>query len=289
MIKKKITLWVVIAATVVCSCDENYIEVSKPQIVVEGWIGENDFPVVIVTQNIPISEDYTPLDDLSKYIVKWAKVSVSDGSDSVILTGKYDKGYYPPYIYTTGRMRGKAGKKYMLKVEYDDKTITASTTIPLQSPKVNGTSVERCEESDTLYKIAINFTDDAFQKNYYQFFTCVGARNKQFLASYLGSIDDAVLNGTTNFTVYRGRQITDFNNYTPYFSVNDTVSVKLAQIDEVSYTFWDEFSKTIANASNMFLAPYTNIHHNISGGTGYWCGMNDTILHFRMSDYKTVP
>lgn len=43
MIKRKIIPWVVMAAMVVCSCDENYIEVSKPQIVVEGWIGENDF------------------------------------------------------------------------------------------------------------------------------------------------------------------------------------------------------------------------------------------------------
>lgn len=284
--KNKIILSLLfVSAIILTCCDDNYIEVSKPQTVVEGWIEDNGFPVVILTRNMPISEEYTPLNNLSNYIIKWAKVTISDGTDSVVLTGKYDKGYYPPYIYTTGRMRGKAGKSYTLKVEYDDKIITASTTIPAYPPLVNETRVGKNEKSDTLYKIVINFTDDIHTKNYYQLFTRVGAKNKQFIASYLGSIDDTILKDTTNFTVFKGRSISDNKKYTPYFCINDTVAVKFAQIDEVAYKFWDEYTKTIANASNMFLAPHTNIHNNIHGGTGYWCGMNDTTMYINLSDY----
>ena len=132
------------------ACDGDYMPVQDSHLVVEGWIEDDGYPTVIVTLSIPITEDYVPADTLSSYIVRWAKVTVYCDGDSVVLTGKYDSGYYPPYIYTTSGMRGEAGKTYSLKVEYKDMTATAITKIPSR-PDVQQFKLEKCQDSDTLY------------------------------------------------------------------------------------------------------------------------------------------
>lgn len=81
------------------SCTVDYFVDNKSEIVVEGWIEDNKPPMVILSKTLTLSDEYQSLTDLRDYIVTWAKVSVSDGVDTVVLTGKYDPGYFPPYIY----------------------------------------------------------------------------------------------------------------------------------------------------------------------------------------------
>ncbi len=264
------------------ACDADYLPDQKPHLVVEGWIEDGDFPVVIVTQSIPMSEDYTSSDSLGNYIVRWATVTVYCGEDSVILTGKYANGYFPPYIYTTSWMRGEAGKTYLLKVEYKDMKVSAVTTIP-GKPDVKRFFLEKCTDSDSLYQAKVVFADNKDEKNYYQLFTRVGANNRQYLASYLGSMDDAILGDTTEVAAYRGHEVLSMLDYTPYFRPNDTISVKLSQIDEVSYHFWDDYTKNLSLSKNPFLAPQRSIRSNIVNGSGYWCGMNS------VKEYFVVP
>ena len=279
---RTIVCFIVFLATMLTSCDENHLAVTQLQLVVEGWIEDGGYPVVIVTSSIPISEEYMPAETLSDYIVRWATVTVYCGEDSAVLTGKYDKGYFPPYIYTTSRMKGEQGKNYSLKVEYKDMVATATTTIPPR-PDVMRFRLERCEDSDTMYQVKAVFTDNKEEKNYYQLFSKVGAENKQYLASYLGSIDDDVLGDTTEVAVYRGHEMLSTMDYTPYFRPNDTISVKLSQIDEASFHFWDDYIKILSLSSNPFMAPQRSIRYNIVNGFGYWCGMNS------VKDYFVIP
>ena len=161
---RTIVCFIVFLATMLTSCDENHLAVTQPQLVVEGWIEDGGYPVVIVTSSIPISEEYMPAETLSDYIVRWATVTVYCGEDSAVLTGKYDKGYFPPYIYTTSRMKGEQGKNYSLKVEYKDMVATATTTIPPR-PDVMRFRLEKCEDSDTMYQVKVVFTDNKEEKN----------------------------------------------------------------------------------------------------------------------------
>lgn len=253
-----------------CTDNSERMETDTSNLIVEGWIENEGFPVVILSRSLPVSNDYQNIDSLSDYIVRWAKVTISDGNDSVVLTGKYDKGYFPPYIYTSSRMRGEAGKTYYLTAEYRDMRATAKTTIPAILG-ICSFRVERCMDSDTLFQIRAVFKDNPTEKNFYQFFTRVGTNTKQYQASYLGSIDDEVLKGETDMTVYRGHQLRD-KDYTPYFLVDDTVSVKFSQVDEVSFRIWDSYTKMQSLSSNMFFSTSSDIESNIIGGYGYWCG-----------------
>lgn len=265
------------------SCSGDYLPEQNDELVVEGWIEDNGFPVVILTKNINISNKYQSLDSLSSRIVRWAKVTVSDGEKSVVLTGRYMKGYTPPYIYTTSHFRGEAGKTYLLTVEYGDFHATATTTIP-NTQKIDELSVERCAQSDTLYQISLRYNDDEAEQNYYQIFTRVGGRDvRQYLAAYLGTIDNRVVKPKTKIPVYRGRDINTLD-YTPYYTINDTVAVKFAHIDSTSYNFWYDYTRNLTTAGNMFFATAASLRSNIIGGTGYWCGMGSDIKYVAIRD-----
>ena len=273
-----------ILAALLASCDDvEQPSPGLPSLVVEGWIEDGGFPVVILTTTLPVSSDYTNINNLGDHLLRWAKVTVSDGQDSVVLTGKYDSGYFPPYIYTTGRMRGKAGRCYTLTADYRQWHATATTTIP-SPPAVDGYRVERAAGSDTLYRITARLNDNAEEKNYYQIFTKTGSASKQYAASYLGCIDDAVLDGPADIPVYRPHLMTG-GKYTPYFSVNDTVYVKFAQIDRASFRFWNEYIKSQSLANNMFLYTSSNLPSNITGGLGYWCGYGSAEGMFIIRNY----
>lgn len=264
-----------------CTGEELQYETAS-ELVVEGWIEAGDFPVVILTRTLPVHDKELNLDELNDYLIRWAKVTIYDGQDSVVLTGIFDRGYYPPYIYTTGRMRGEVGKTYTLDVKYENYHATATTTIPAR-PQLDTLLVKPCEDNDTLFQIHITFTDNPSEINYYQALTRVGTSTKQYIASYLGCIDDTTIESPTNLSVYRGHQLNS-ENYTPYFSINDTVSVEFSQIDRESFLFWNDYIQSLTLAKNMFLATSTNIRSNITGGNGYWCGRGSTKRHIIIRD-----
>ncbi len=265
-------------------CDEGLdIQDESSQMVVEGWIEDGGFPVVMLTRSLPVSTEYQSIDDMGDYLLRWAKVTIDDGTDSVVLTGKYDDGYYPPFVYTTSRMKGEAGRHYSLKVEYRDYYATATTTIPLSLPSRCAFRVERCNDADTLFQIKAFFKDNPTEKNFYQFFIREGTATKQYQASYLGTFDDAVLDTVVDVPVYRGQQL-GRKKYTPYFKNTDTVSVKLANIDEVSFRFWNSYTKTLSLSNNMFLSTSSDIETNIFGGRGYWCGYSTVVDYIVIRD-----
>ncbi len=179
-------------------------------------------------------------------------------------------------------MRGKAGRQYSLTVEYRDYYATSKTSIP-SAPEYCVFSVERTAGSDTLFQIKARFKDNPAEKNYYQFFIRVGTQTKQYLASYLGTLDDNVLNNETVIPVYRGHQL-QLNQYSPYFSLTDSVSVKFAQIDETSFRIWDSYTKMLSLSGNMFLSTSTDMESNINGGHGYWCGYAAITNHIVIQD-----
>ena len=160
-----------------CATDVVFSQ-DSPEIVVEGWIEDGGFPVVIVTTSVPVSTDYKDWDTLMDHLVRWAKVSISDGEKEVILTGKMDTDYFPPYIYTTARMRGEAGKKYSLNVEYGGRTETAETTIPSKVPLEYVKVLERTDG----YGIVAGLKDNTETKDYYKFFTMVEGVDSNYVS-----------------------------------------------------------------------------------------------------------
>ncbi len=269
----------------ILSCTENCFVPEDSSLVVEGYIENDGYPVVLVSKTMPITSEERSLKSLEDYIVKWAKVSIINGNDTVILTGKYDKGFFPPYIYTTSHLKGKVGETYKLIVEYKEKTAKATTTIT-SVPNVKKYVIERCIDNDTLYQIKAIFTTKSTTRNYYQFFSRVGTSSKQYIASFLGGFYDDTSGESMEIPVYRGHHILN-HDYTPYFSIHDTVAVKCCHLDDFAYNYWNTCTESQSLSEAAMLSTTNNLPTNIEGGIGYWFGYGSTTSYFIIKDYAS--
>jgi len=266
------------------SCEKTEFPEAPSILVIEGYIDDGGFPIVMVTTTVPISTESQNVENLSEHLLRWATVSISDGENKVFLTGRIDNSYFPPYIYTTSRMRGQSGKTYTLNVEYGDYNATASTTIPpcptIDSIKVEPTAI------DSLCKVSLCFTDNSEEKNYYKIFTKKGIHSKQWLSSNFGLINDEILHGYTEYAVNQGSIITDTTTYTPFFNYSDTLSIKFATIDNVAYNYWYDYENYANLSENPLFPVINNLSTNISGGIGCWYGCGSAIVHIPLCGYK---
>ena len=273
------------------ACQEEFQE-SGEEIVVEGWIESGSAPVVMLTRTFTVTtkED---TDEEESVVLPWGKVTVSDGSESVVLTGDYDERYFPPYIYSTSRMRGVPGRTYHLTVEYGDRTVTAQTTIPM-TDSLEALTVTPCEEADSMYQITAYYDDDPATKDYYLFLTRIFNRETRYYPSFLGVIDDERLARHNKQVVQPGMHYftsTD-HKYRPYYHEKDTVLVKFARIDATTYDIHKAYGEMISLSYNPIFTSEISMPTNIQGGLGFWCGYAVTKYNVVIADSilkSTVP
>ena len=267
------------------ACNADYEVDNDPRLVVEGWIDSGGHPIVILTSTVPITEKRNNLDDLGNYIIRWARVTVSDGEEEVVLTGKLDYRYFPPYFYTTSHIRGEVGKTYRMTVSYKDFYAEAETTIPQPVP-LDSLRVLPCESNDTLWQLRAYFHDDQLQTRYYKFFTCMGRRSLMPLSSYMQTLTNEVFahgNGA-DVSVFRGRLVTEHNDYIPYFTQRDTMLVKFVTMDETSFRFWNQMEHNMALSKLPMTTTKKNPASNMRGALGYWCGYGATVYPVVVGD-----
>ena len=255
------------------ACEADIYAPHTPELVVEGWVEAGGFPVVMVTKSFPVTTDKQSKDSLAAHLVKWATVSVSDGDTTVYLTGKYDSGYFPPYIYTTTGLRAREGREYALRVEFGEYLATATTTVPA-APQAGAFRFEPTAADPEAWLATVELDDPPGEKNYYQLFSRVGGETRQVLPAYMGCFDDAALKRPAKLPIYRAHRLGANMEYTPYFLAGDTVAVKVAQVDSVAFAFWRTYGDLVSNSENQFLAPTQGLRGNVHGAQGYSHGMN---------------
>lgn len=280
--------WFLIACVCVCvwGCTDPIIPQNEQDLVVEGWIEAGDHPIVMVTTSVQVSQKYQDWSVLEENLVRWAKVTVSDGENSVVLTGKYNKDYFPPYIYTTAKMEGEVGKTYTLTVQYKGKTATATTTIPekvdLEYVKVVSSSAE-----DSEYNIIAGLKDDPATKDYYRFFTKNTKLDSTYIPSFLGLINDDVLaEGINDVSVYSGF-VLNFGSEqrSPIsFQEDDVISIRFATMDEDTYNYWEDYDDISSLSNNPFFPVNKKIRSNVSSGMGYWAGYGSSYYMVSIAD-----
>lgn len=258
-------------ASTLAACSSDYIIHEEPQLVVEGWIESGGYPHVIVTTTIPVSEKRKDLESIGDYIVRWAKVTVSDGEHEAILTGFADNSIMPPYIYRTTEIKGEPGKTYTLKVEYRNFTATATTTIPKVVP-IKSIKQNKVEGSDDNYTLTLTFDDPEPKGNYYKVFWSHGSDSRQFLSTYLGVLSDDILDREVSLEVYPGHTVNEIEDFNIFFQKGFTGCIRLCTMDYPSYEFWRDYGDALSFGRN-YLLPYTKpIRSNITGAYGCWCG-----------------
>ena len=271
--KHKTIYILMLLSLLLVSCTENKIIEAEPQIVVEGWIDAGGYPVVMLSQILPVTGHVVTDEDIRDCIIAMGKVTISDGERSIVLTGKKSDKYFPPYIYTTSKMRGEEGKTYYLTAEYKDFYATAQTTIP---PKAKIEKIITKKENGS-YSISAVINDNPEEKNYYKFFVQLVGRDNCYLSSNFAIIDDKNYTFPCTVPIDLGRSSFNSKESNKHImSEKDILMIKVAQIDNSMYNFWDDYKNIIELGINPFFRYSNSIRSNISGGSGYWAGYGAT-------------
>lgn len=288
------------------SCEKEItVRLPQPQdqIVVEGYI-ENDLPpYVFLTKNSPYFGEFD-VNELNKYFVSGAKITVFTDTDSVELVEysstlinllpeeeklELSKFFRIPLdtnlqipeisVYTVpleSSYVGKIGETYHLRIEAEGKVLTSTTTIP---QPVNfdrlWTTPHPNPKYDTLVQLKGHIQDPDTIGNYYRYFTKknTGYYTKGFQTVF----DDLLVNGQSfdiqvpyGWDRFAEDQEFDINTF-GFWHKNDTCYVKLCVIDRAHYDFWRTLENELGNQGSPF-GTFTRIRTNIRGGLGVWGG-----------------
>lgn len=270
MISFRKTLLFIGLFTLVYACKkEKNPGLYKPKFVIEGWIEAGDFPYVIITHNLPF---FTAVDSaqLAEVIIRYAKVTVSDGMETEVLTATTDNRYFPNFVYRGTSLKGKVGGKYSLKVEYAGNIMTSETEIP--NP-VRIDSLWFTAKPKNTRQLNVRIIDAANEKNYYRLYTKL-EKEVGYTPTLLANQDDQYFNGKILvLQVNRGIANNLTTKQDPYFNAGDTVIVKLSAIPASGYEFWNSLQDEILNGANPLISSANALKTNIKGpGIGIWCG-----------------
>nr|WP_319401420.1 DUF4249 domain-containing protein [uncultured Carboxylicivirga sp.] len=267
--------------SIACTKDVELDQIDyERKVVVDGWIENDRHAQVFLTMSSPFLTDYDSA-SIRNTFLNYAKVTItaSDG-ESEILTLKLRDEFFPPFVYETIKLKGEVGKSYNLEVIYQNKTITANTTIPAL-PMVD--SVIGKQVSDTSMVVQSYLEDPAGENNYYYTQIKTLHYSTRFHPSDNPLMSDKLFDGTQhNYQVKRSNQPDPLDIYgidkerpiiRDEFAINDTVMVKVSQIDAEAYEVLNGIFIDHLSQGSPFSFVDQQTHTNINGGIGRWTGM----------------
>lgn len=260
-------LAILIAALFLAACDNDEPQLSGPMpLVVEGWIEEGAAPIVMVTRAVNLTTDTASFDG---FVEKWARVSVFDDGVQYILTGKVNKDYMPPFVFTSTRLRGRQGHTYRLLVETDIDTVEATATL-LPPPDLTSLKAVLENAEDSVYSIRA-FLSDITPEGCYKFFARDIDNESRFFGSFLGTFRGYEYKSDEGWTVTAGVHTSyDSDDYSHYYPSGSRITVKACSLAPELYDFWSVYDANISLSQNIFFTFAGNCPSNIQGGLGYW-------------------
>lgn len=265
-------------------------------IIMEGWIDAGGHPVVLIHKTYVLDSvkgSSKTIEELAaEQLIPFGKVTVSDGTNEVILTGRLDTAYMPPYTYSSLDLTGQVGKTYTVTAKYNDFYATAQTTIPpvatLDSLRVNTANPEKVE---IIAYMAHNPTEEAY---YALFLRKYGEKQYQLCPFCVFDGRDAE-NGRMEMRLYNPYgEASQIGTETHHFRIDPSLSVqersfqlKVARVDYASYQFWKAYNEQIITRGILFVPIYKNIPSNVVGGYGNVTGMGCSFYLFNISNDTT--
>ena len=247
---------------------------AEKKLVVEGYIEPGRYPVVYLTKSSPYFEKIDS-SNIMKLIASVAKVSISDGEETEVLTLRYDKDIFPPFFYEGTDIRGVIGKSYTVTVELEGKTYTSTTKLmePVSLQKISFVKTTNNEEQNFL---SLNFLDPKGEKNCYRVYTKRIGKDPDYVPCYLSTFNDYGFDGQEfNYEVIRSYSAIVQTDNGRYFVKGDSVMVKFCTIDEQQHNYWKSVETQIAISANPFGLSSSDPLTLIKGGAlGVWAGLS---------------
>lgn len=249
------------------SCQDDYADRSDNPglLVVEGGIDSGGYVQVLLTSSIVPEAGGGTLDDC---MIRWGKVTVSDGSKAVVLTGGPQNGYIPPYTYYSYDMIGEPGKTYTLTAEYDGKKVTSVSTMPVPTP----ISRLDCAPTDTpgMYSVTLYFESPDDCPAYYHISTRLIGEDSHLYPAILGTVEVNTPGIEISVPVYRGKHFGSAKEFSPLWPKGAEVKVVLERVSRQVYDFWTAYNDDVLFGGSQFVGSASDLPSNINGGLGVW-------------------
>ena len=274
-------------------CEKNFdigLGYTEPQLVVEAYINTEipEYNYVILSKSQTIENS-----DISSIPVKNALVKISEGSlmqnntimwdrnSTVILKGTTlpnvpegisDGIYTDPNLQTdpSQALRGISGKYYLLEIEVDGESYTASTSLlyPIPIHHLSTDYHYTDEDGSNKGRITVQFKDPDTTGNCQLFYWRHSDNQKSFGWGSLGTSKRIINSDENNNGSYM--QLT--NSYG--FVKGDSITYYMANVPRNVYNFWDSYNK--ARNSNGPLSTPASLLNTISGKnvTGCFSGLS---------------
>ncbi|MEQ8471175.1 MAG: DUF4249 domain-containing protein [Marinoscillum sp.] len=275
---KKIWIYTVLISCGACSGldDDQFPDVRK--VVIDGYIEQGQYPIVYLSYS---SGFYEPVDSasLQELVLPTARVEISDGEESEVLTLFRNTEVYPPFYYRATDLRGEAGKTYTLNVRSMGETYTAETTIPVPV-EIDSIWIEVDQDVDTLGNLWIRFQDQPDVRNYYRVFTQVRGKDEKYIPAYQSTISDRIVDGEVyDHPVLKLPE--SFINIGDdlLFTKGDTIRIRFCAIDQAHFDFWRSLERELYLVGNPFGSSGNEVISNIQGTRpvlGIWGGYGAT-------------
>ena len=266
--------YLLVCATVFIACNPNLdytVRGYTQKIIVEGIIETDEYPRVYLSLNVPL---WKTLDSATilDHVIRYAKVTVSDGVNTEILTSKWDKTHFPPYVYKATEMMGVEGRTYSLKVEYSGYTVLSTTLLP-KGTTIDSVQSQTTSVSDTLKVLSVWLNIDKLTETGFRIFT-KKQQDKRYIETPIVFNNELSLSGIHTFNLSPQPDKTD-SSYREgqYFALGDTVDIKICALDRTSTAFFNDLSLFSNGTGNLFLNEVKPLKSNISEpGFGIWYG-----------------
>lgn len=283
-------LYILLAAMLMPGCSE---EPPKPMsMVLEGWIDADGHPTVMIHKSYILANAPDSIQSLEQImeelLIPFGRVAISDGEQEVVLTGRLDTSYLPPYTYSSVYMMGEEGKTYTVTATYREFKATATTTIPPKA-KLDSLSI-RASELGMVNVYAYMSHIDSINESYYALFARQYGQKQYKLCPFGVFTSRDATHGILKMSVYnpilKSEGIQGIANY---FQPTDSADyqLKVARIDYPSFQFWKAFNEMSITQGLFFVPVYKNLPSNVEGGIGIFSGLGSSIYRFNLLNDTT--
>lgn len=258
-------------------------EPSRTRPVIEGWINSDGYPVVIFTSSLNPEEKDQKISDR---IITWGKVTISDGVDTVILTGGPDKTIFPPYRYYNFELKGKPGKTYYLTAKFEDLYAEAQCYMPEPTP-IDSIIIRPIEGIDTLRSGTLYFTSPKDTPAYY-YITILDLKHPEGgdgrpLPAMLGTVKTTEGGKRFEVPIYNPKNQLDTTTFIPQLRPGQELAINLCRITEEVYNFWYNYDNSSLFGNSQFIkTDNPGEIGNIKGGYGVWSAQGISTLKIRV-------
>ncbi len=266
---------VMLMAAAVCCCDDDGTDGIPVLPVIEGWIDSDGYPVVMFTASVTSDEAAASLID--KMIV-WGKVTISDGSRTVVMTGSLADGYFPPYRYYTFDMKGEPGRTYTVVADYAELHAEASCRMPFPT-EISSLRLAAIEGNDSLRTATLSFMAPEDCPAYY----CVTVRDllekTRPYPAMMGTVVAETPGEEIEMPVYCPKNMLDTASYVSNFHVGSRLEVGLSRVEEPVYRFWTDYDNAVMFGGSQFINASMSLRGNIQGGYGIWSARGTSYVY----------